>query len=415
MAPARVVETHVSVLFFLDDRVYKLRKPVRFGFLDFRDRATREADCHREVALNRRLAPDVYLGVADVQLEGQPVDHMFVMRRMPEERRLAALAARGEVLGGCIRQVARALVLFHATASRSPEISAAATGAALRSAWEANVAETDPFVGSVLDAPDETEIRSLVLGWLAGRAPLLARRIASGCVCDGHGDLQADDIFCVDDGVQILDCIEFSDRLRYCDVSADVAFLAMDLERLGRPEAAVQFLADYQEMAGDHFPDGLIHHYCASQAYIRAKVACLRAAKGADDAAPTARRLQSLALDHLRRARVRLVIVGGLPGSGKSTVAAGLSTARNWVVLRSDEIRQEPGASSGSPPLGFRQGRYSRAATSAVYGELLRRAELLLASGESVVLDASWIDAAMRDKARGTCRPDVERLPRVAL
>ena len=120
------------------------------------------------------------------------------------------------------------------------------------------------------------------------------RAIASGCVCDGHGDLQAEDIFCLDDGVRILDCIEFSDKLRHCDVCADVTFLVMDLERLGNKEAAVQLLSEYQRLAGDQFPDTLIHHYCASHAYVRAKVACLRSAQGAAGAPAEARHLQAI-------------------------------------------------------------------------------------------------------------------------
>ncbi len=399
-APARVVETHISTLFFVGDRVYKLRKPVQFEFLDFRLREIRRLDCEREVALNRRLAPDVYLGVADVHFGGEPIDHLVVMRRMPEGRRLADLVGQGADSHEWLRRVAGALVEFHSKAARSPEISATATGAVLQAGWEANFAETENFVGTILDRTIETEIRSLALRWAEGHGPLLSERIASGRVCDGHGDLQAEDIFCLDDGVRILDCIEFSDQLRYCDVIADVAFLAMDLERLGHPEAATRFLLDYQEFAGDRFSTSLVHYYCASRAYVRAKVCCFRSAQGADDAREEARLLHALALSHLRRAHVTVVIVGGLPGSGKSTIAAGLGAARGWTVLRSDEIRREMSRITEERAPGYLVGDYSPAATEVVYGQLIRRAELLLASGQSVILDASWVDAARRDAAR---------------
>jgi len=398
--PAKVVETHISTLFFVGERVYKLRKPVQFGFLDFRDRAARQVDCQREVALNRRLAPDVYLGVADIEMEGEPVDHLVVMRRMPDDRRLGALATTGADIDGWLRQVARVLVSFHDDAVRSSEISAAAAAPALLKGWEANFAEARPFVGTLLHEEIDTEIRSLAARWITGRQPLLAHRMAAGRVCDGHGDLQAGDIFCLDDGVRILDCIEFSDRLRYCDVVADVAFLAVDLERLGRPQAAARFLRHYQELSGDLFPNSLVHHYGASRAYVRAKVACLRAAQGDDEAGNAARQMHVLALDHLRRARVSLVVVGGVPGSGKSTLADGLGAARGWSVLRTDEIRREMSPPEGARASGYRAGRYSPTATAAVYEELLRRATRALESGESVVLDASWIDAGWRDAAR---------------
>ena len=177
------IETHISMLFFVGDRVYKLRKPVEFGFLDFRDRATRQADCQREVELNRRLAPDVYIGVADLVMNGDPVDHMVVMRRMPETRRLAAMAAQGADLGPWLCRVAERLVSFHGQAERSPEISADATDLAIRTIWEDSFRENQPFVGTVLDGADETEIRLLVSRWIAGRTPLLDARDCIGlCV-----------------------------------------------------------------------------------------------------------------------------------------------------------------------------------------------------------------------------------------
>ena len=239
----RLVETHISTLFFVGDRVYKLRKPVQFGFLDFRSRTTRLDDCEREVSLNRRLAPDVYLGVADLSMEGQLLDHMVVMRRMPA----GSSAGHARPAGGRPRPVAPAgwrKRWSHFMPGRSARQRSRRTQPTRRCAalWQESFDETDRFVGSMLDDDDETEIRALVARWIEGRKPLLDARIASGRVCDGHGDLQAEDIFCLDDGVRILDCIEFSDRLRHGDVCADVTFLAMDLERLDRPEAANRFL-----------------------------------------------------------------------------------------------------------------------------------------------------------------------------
>ncbi len=396
----RVVETHISVLFFLYDKVYKLRKPVQFGFLDFRSQAERRIDCEREVMLNRRIAPDVYLGIADVVVDGAPIDHMVVMRRMPEERRLSLLVRQGARVDDRLREVAEMIAMFHAGAERSPEIAASATAGSLLAAWDANFAECEGFVGSLLDDDKETEIRSLVSMWIAGRQPLLDSRIASGCVCDGHGDLQADDIFCLDDGVRILDCVEFSDVLRYCDVTADVAFLAMDLERLGHPEESTLFVAAYEDAAAVQLPRALLHHYCASRAYVRAKVACLRFAQGDSAARAEANALQDIALAHLRRARVTLVIVGGPPGSGKSTLAAGIAAARKWAVLRTDQIRVELGPAPVKSEAGYRQGRYSPERTGAVYEEMLERARRLLEMGESVILDASWVDADRRRAAR---------------
>ncbi|MGO9341560.1 MAG: AAA family ATPase [Acidimicrobiales bacterium] len=395
-ATPKVVETHISVLFFVYDKVYKLRKPVRFGFLDFTDQSRRRVDCDREVMLNRRLAPDVYLGVADVVIDGEPIDHMVVMRRMPDERRLSLLARKGDEVGDLVRQVARTMAAFHGSAERSSEIAAAATAASVGADWKANFAEAERFAGSLLDERTEREIRTLVARWVAGRGPLLESRIASGHVCDGHGDLQADDIFCLDDGIRILDCLEFSDRMRYCDTAADVAFLAMDLERLGRSDAARGFVAEYEGAVAEEIPRSLLHHYCASRAYVRTKVACLRYEQGSEASRAEAVGLQALTLTHLRRARVTLVMVGGTPGSGKSTLASGIAGARDWAVLRSDEIRLELLPIQPESETGYMKGRYSPASTGLVYEEMLRRAERLLEMGQSVVLDASWSDADRR-------------------
>jgi hypothetical protein len=395
-SPARVVETHISVLVFVGDKVYKLRKPVHFDFLDFTDRSVREQDCRREVQLNRRLAPDVYLGVADIMMDGTPIDHMVVMRALPPERRLAALVQAGADAGSELRAVGAVLAAFHARAARSPAISESATASALRTQWEENFEETRRFVGPVLDAAIDGEIRVLALRWPARHGRLLEDRIAAGKVCDGHGDLQAEDVFCLDDGVRILDCIEFSDSLRHGDVCADVAFLAMDLERLGRPDAAREFVRSYEEASGEALPVPLLHHYIAQRAYVRTKVACLQLEQGNEGAEGAAHDLHALALRHLRLARKALVLVGGLPGSGKSTLAAALAAETGWALLRSDEVRREVlgEATPQSSP-----GRYAPGAVGAVYDELLRRARQHVAVGEPVVLDASWIDAARRAEA----------------
>jgi uncharacterized protein len=386
----RVVETHISRLFFVGDRVYKVRKPVRFEFLDFSARQNREADCNREVALNRRLAPDVYLGVANVVMNGQAMEHMVVMRSLPQERALAQLVRSGAQTDVWLDNVALILSSFHRRAERSRDISAAATHAVLEHKWQANFDESDRFVGVMFDRTVEIQIRALLRRWLWDSEQLLADRIRDDCICDCHGDLQAEDVFCLDDGVRILDCLEFSDELRFGDVCSDVAFLAMDLERLGDPAAAERFVASYERHSGHTLPKPLLHHYIAQYAYVRAKVACLSAEQGVEGAAATARQLQLLALRHIRTAQFAMVLVGGLPGSGKSTLAAALAYETGWALLRSDEIRRD---------LPATEDRYSPEAKDMVYSEMLRRAEWHLARRQSVILDAAWIDAKERTRA----------------
>src|SRR5690606_13545776 len=183
------------------------------------------------------------------------------------------------------------------------------------------------------------------------------RRVAAGRACDGHGDLLADDVFCLDDGPQVLDCLEFDDALRYEDVLADVAFMAMDLERLGRADLAEHFLDAYRRAAGEDWPASLAHHHIAYRAQVRAKVTAIRAQQGDAGSVDAARALLKLCFDHLEAGRVRLILVGGAPGTGKSTLAAGLAASLGATVLRSDVIRKERAglAPSESAAAGFGQ------------------------------------------------------------
>lgn len=402
-SPAALAETHSAVVVFLGDRAYKVKKPVDLGFLDFRERTTREAVCHREVELNRRLAPDVYLGVADVTgPDGEVCDHLVVMRRMPPGRRLSTLVVEGADVEGDLWRLAHLLAAFHARAERSAAAEAAASIDALAGRWADNAATLRAHAGRFVDRSAVDRAQALVDRYLAGRRALFERRIAEGRAVDGHGDLMADDIFCLDDGPRVLDCIEFDDRYRLGDTLADVGFLAMDLERLGRPDLADRFLAAYRGHADDTWPPSLAHHHVAYRAHVRAKVTAIRAAQGDGAAADEARRLLALALRHLEAGRVRLVLVGGLPGTGKSTLAAGLGDALHATVLRSDEVRKElAGLAPTTPaPAAFGQGIYTDESTARTYATLLDRAAVALRLGEVVVLDASWMDPEARATAR---------------
>jgi predicted kinase len=271
---------------------------------------------------------------------------------------------------------------------------------ALRRRWRENLdglIEVAAEVGPEL-APDRIE--HLVERYLRGREGLFEARIASGCIVDGHGDLRAEDIFVMPDGPRILDCLDFSDELRWGDRLLDAAFLAMDLEDAGRSDLAGPFLGWQRELAADTWPDSLAHHYVAYRASVRAKVAAIRAVQVGASAIPDVRRYCELAVRHLEAGRVDVVLVGGLPGTGKTSVARGLAARTGAVVLSSDEVRRELDVPVAGPAPGVDEGRYSPEARRAVYDELLDRAELRLRQGESVVLDASWSGAGARRRAR---------------
>jgi len=416
-APA-ISETHISTVAFIGERAYKILKPLRNDFLDYSTTEARTAAVDAELALNRRLSPDVYLGTADVVEGGEVVDRMLVMRRLPTDRKLSNLvttAGRDEL----IRQVARDVARFHSTlpplAADEPANGEGAAGCTVADVagpdglarnWEDNLATMAAFVGPVLVAADVDRVVALFRRYLGGRRHLLEQRIARGLVRDGHGDLTAEDIFCLADGPRILDCLAFDRRLRVGDVLLDIAFLAMDLERLAGPAASQRLMAWYGEYSGEHHPSSLAHHYVAYRAHVRAKVACLGHEQGQPGAAQLARTYHDLCLRHLRLAALRLVLVGGGPGTGKTTLAGRLSEELRWPVLGSDELRKDLTGHAHTERLstGLDQGIYRPEITEQTYRALLSQAETLLNAGESVVLDASWSRQDHRDAAAELAR-----------
>ena len=395
-------ETHSAVVYFAGNRACKLKKPVRLGFLDFSTVLARAQACARETELNRRFAPDVYLGVAEVRDEaGEACDHLVVMRRMPANRRLAALIQAGEAVEGPVRQVARILAAQHASAERGGAISEQGSRDVTRHRWQDNLEQLGAAPGSLLDKAELNEIARLAEQFLAGRQRLFDTRCDAGRIVDGHGDLLADDIFCLDDGPRVLDCLDFDDRLRWVDGLDDAAFLAMDLEQLGAVHLAGRFMRWYSEYSGDRAPAALVHHFVAYRALVRAKVGCIRAGQGSAAAPAEARHLTAAATRHLRAGAVTLVLVGGLPGTGKTGIAGKLAEQLGFPVLSSDRIRKELAGMPPEEPVAaeFGDGIYARSWTERTYSELLSRAARLLAMGESVLIDATWASAEHRRAA----------------
>ncbi|HVX43840.1 MAG TPA: AAA family ATPase [Mycobacteriales bacterium] len=409
---AKLVETHSAVVIFLGDRVVKIKKPVDLGFLDFRSREVRRRIVEAEVQLNRRLAPDVYLGVLDIVLEpGRPVDHAVLMRRLPDAARLSALIRSGVPVGDHIERIARVLTDFHARAVRPPDAMDIAGPDALRHLW---LATLGPLEQVTADRTMVDRIHREAIHFITRHSRLLSDRVHEGHIRDGHGDLLADDIFCFPDRVEILDCLEFERRFRIGDTVSDAAFLVMDLERLGAARAARKFAEDYRRLSGDDFPRVLLQHYISYRALVRAKVALVRFEQGDPTAYGTARGLISLAHDHARAARIKVILVGGLPGTGKSTIAEAVSSDLGAALLSSDRVRKEmngiPEGVSAAAPYG--EGLYTSDMTARVYSELRARARSAITGGRDVVLDASWSDphqrAAVQDLAE---RRDVDIVP----
>ncbi len=401
----RIAETHTGMVFLVGDRAYKIKKPVLTDFLDFSTVERRESACADEVALNRRLAPDSYLGVAHFTDADGVAEPVIVMRRHPDELRLATMVIRDEPVEDHLAAVAVILARFHAAAARSREVDAQGRVDAIAARWQENLVELQRYAergDAGIDADIVAEIERLSTQFITGRSVMFARRIGDHKIVDGHADLRADDIFCLPDGPALLDCLEFDDCLRYVDVVDDAAFLAMDLEFLGRTDLAEMFKRRYVKSSGDDAPDSLWHFYIAYRAVVRAKVDCIRHEQQDEGAVADARRHLAIARDHLRAAAVRLILVGGGPGSGKTTLSRALADEIGAHVISTDDVRAEMvrlGEIAGTPGV-LDEGLYTGENIDAVYDGVLRRAHLSLCEGRSVVLDGTWQDPRHRALAR---------------
>ncbi|MCK9901014.1 hypothetical protein MXD63_13105 [Frankia sp. Cpl3] len=408
------VETAHSTLFFVSDRVYKMPKRAPAGRADLRRREAREAACRAEIVRNRPFAPGVYLGVADVRDNtGTPVEHMVVMRRLPSDRSLSELLARGEPVEEPLRDVARALVAFHERCETSAESASRGRLPDVEAGWLAATDALAPFRHGMLAADEVDAIGRLGLRYLCGRAALFDARATRGRIRDGHGNLLAEHIFCMPDGPRMLDRVPADDSRRIGDVLADAAILAVDLELRGAPELARRFLGWFGEFAGETHPPSLVQFYLAQRAVVRAGASAVRARIGDESAAGQARHLVGLAREHLRRARVRLVLVGGAPDPLRSALAGRLAADQDgWVLLSAAAVRRElavdpPGAASAPASVPTRVptrvptagGAGGAGPADAVCGEMLRRAREALENGDSVILEAPWSDVGRRSEA----------------
>jgi len=438
-----LVQTHASAVVLAGDDVYKLKKPVDFGFLDYSTLARRKAMCEAEVALNRRLAPGVYLGVVPITDrdgravlggEGVPIDYAVHMRRLPEDGTLAAHVRAGPVEESVLDRVGRRIARFHADARRGPDVAQWAVFERVRENCLDNFAGLAPHAGSVAPIEELLRLQMETEAELDSQRPRIERRARENVPCESHGDMRLEHIYVFDAGeITIVDCIEFSPRYACADPVSDVAFLAMDLRAHGAWSEARALLRAYFDASGDEDGRALVPLYVAYRSAVRAKVRAMQAQASAIPADQREKALQ-LARAHVQLAvgelalpgeRPCLVLVGGLPGTGKSVLSSGLAAATDFTWLRADAIRKEL---AGIDPLAsgradVRGGIYTPEWNERTYGECLARARELLFAGRRVLVDASFKEEGRRrifiDAARDwgvpvffvecTARPEIVR------
>lgn len=412
----QLIETHISWVLLTGEYAYKIKKPLDLGFLDFSTLALRQHACADEVRLNRRLAAEVYLGVAAItgspdapRLNGRgaTIEYAVKMRQFPVDATLDRLDERGELGTAQIDQLAARLARFHLDeCARAPA----------ESAWgepdmiARPIAENFQLLAGRLDDPAESRHLASLQSWCAAEharlTPLMRERKRDGFVRECHGDLHLGNLAWVSGKLVIFDCIEFSPALRWIDVVSEVAFCFMDLLHRQHRDLAMRFLNAWLETGGDYAGISLLRYYAVYRALVRAKVAALRA--GQEDGDPAeADRAEVVGCLHLagqltQKPLPQLCITHGLSGSGKTTLSQSLLQEQGMIRLRSDVERKrltglDASARSGA---GVGEGLYTEEFNRRTYEYLAHQTEAVLDAGWPVIVDAAFLARWQRDLFR---------------
>jgi aminoglycoside phosphotransferase family enzyme/predicted kinase len=415
-----VRQTHISAVFLAGPYAYKVKKPVNPGFLDFSTLEKRRHFCEEEVRLNRRLAPQVYLGVVPVvragqglqfEGEGEVIEWAVKMQRLPDEATLQERLRRGEVGVGLVESLASRVAAFHRGAEVNGRIAAFGPFEAVARIVLDIFAQARPQVGTTVSEAVFGRVKALAQEALGRLRPIIEARAARGVPRDCHGDLHLDHVYYFPDqeppaDLVIIDCIEFNERFRFIDPVADMAFPAMDLAFYGRRDLARAFADAYFRAAADEEGRALLPLYTAYRATVRGMVEGLELA---EKEVPEAERVAALerarahwllALAELEEPGRKpcLILVTGLPGTGKSRLARGLAESAGFAVVRSDVVRKELAGLSTQEqaPPHVREVLYGREWTERTYAECLSRAGRLLFEGRRVLVDATFREEQQR-------------------
>lgn len=415
VGPIEILETHISAVVLTGSFAYKLKKPVVLPFLDFGSLPKRAFYCTEELRLNRRTAPQLYLDLVpitgtedepNVAGSGPAIEYAVRMRQFSQEALFDSMARRGALLREHARSLARSTAAFHARCpSADPSRASATAQGVLRSVCQ-NIDELKPLVSEPAGRALLIELGAWMHSEHARLRHLIDERLRAGRVRECHGDLHLGNVALIDGVPTEFDCIEFSEDLRWIDVSSETAFVFMDLLGHGLPRLAWAFCDAYLEQSGDYEGAALLRLFAVHRALIRAKVAGIRALQTPSGGAEWARqrtRLEqhlTLARTLTGRARRALVIMHGLSGSGKSTLAAELIEQRGCLRCRSDVERKRlhgmtPEARSTDVAMV-----YGPESNERTYRRLAEIAELSVHSDYPMIVDAAFLRRSERDAFR---------------
>ncbi len=402
----QVIETHISWVLLTGPYVYKFKKPVNFGFLDFTTLALREHFCNEELRLNQRLTDDLYLEVIPVtgsveapQLggSGEVIEYALKMRQFPQSGLLSTLQANGELTTGHIDELAAQIAGFHLKAPHVTFESELGSPESAMAPVVQNFEQIRPLISEKSDLTQLDALQAWAESSFERLKPLLAQRKTDGFIRECHGDIHLGNATLIEGRVVLFDCIEFNEPFRKTDVYADIGFLAMDLEDRGLKSLSRRLISQYLEKTGDYEGLELLNFYKAYRAMVRAKVALFSQPADADGVQRAAtlrqyRNYANLAESYSAIPSPFLVITHGVSAVGKSHVAMRLVESLGAVRLRSDVERKRMFSQESSA-------LYGEQASSATYARLHELAGKTLRAGFSVVIDATYLKHEQRKAA----------------
>ena len=411
------IQTHVSHVFLTGDYAYKLKKAVNFGFLDFSTLDRRQHFLQEEIRMNSAIAPELYLEVLPITQsgdkyilagEGEAVEYVLKMRQFPQEHLFINLFTAGKLDIEQMEELGKIVAQFHSQAETNEHIRSFGTVAKIREAFDENYQQTEKYIGIAQTQQQFDETKAYTDKFFAEKEALFQTRIENNQIKECHGDLHLKNICLWQNKIQLFDRIEFNEPFRFVDVMYDVAFAVMDLEARDRQDFANAFLNTYLEQTGDWLGLQLLYLYLSRQAYVRAKVTSfLLDDPGIPDtvkqeAAKTAADYYQQAWAYTQNQEGKIILMSGLSGAGKTTVAKEIARLINAIHLRSDAVRKH----IAGIPLNEKGGQeiYSEEMNQKTYGKMLELGILLANIGFPVILDAKYDRVALRHQAIATAR-----------